>query len=59
MKEIDRYNPIIRPMYDFIDIKYDLKEYDHELSIELHQFVDFIVWWALNNNTVSQKIYFV
>mgnify|MGYP000000619175 CR=1 FL=1 len=59
MKEIDRYNPIIRPMYDLIDIKYNLKEYDHELSVELHQFVDFIVWWALNNNTVSQKMHYV
>lgn len=59
MKEIDRYNPIIRPMYDLIDTKYNLKEYNHELSIELHQFVDFVVWWASNNNTVSQKMHFV
>ena len=39
---------IIRPMYDFIDIKYNLKEYDRELSVDLHQFLDFIVWWSLN-----------
>ena len=39
---------IIRPIYDFIDIKYNLREYDRELSVDLHQFLDFIVWWSLN-----------
>ena len=48
-------NYVIRPMYDFIDIKYNLKEYDRELSVDLHQFLDFIVWWSLNEISNSDN----
>ena len=40
----DNDTTIIRPNYDWIDIKYQIQESNHELPPDVHQLLDFLVW---------------
>ena len=54
----DNDTTIIRPNYDWIDIKYQIQESNHELPPDVHQLLDFLVWWAIGNTSFfdSDKI---
>lgn len=54
----DNDNKVIRPNYDWIDVKYQIQESNHELPTDVHQFLDYLVWWAISNTSFfdSDKI---
>lgn len=47
----DNDTTIIRPNYDWIDIKYQIQESNRELPPDVHQLLDFLVWWAIGNTS--------